>query len=169
MFVLFESLAPSSRVWIYQSDSRISQSHKEVITEILRQFSETWAAHGHPLRASFSIQHDHFVIIGVDESFNDTSGCSIDSSVRAIKQVAEATGLDFFNRNLIAFLKPEGVSLIKMGELKEKYQSGMWNVDSLTFNNLINTKAQLTGEWMIKAGASWLKRYVPQQSVRVNE
>lgn len=166
MFVPFEAIAPSSRIWIYQSQERISAEHKSLINKNLTTYCEKWNAHGQALKASFDIQFDQFIIVAADESFNSTSGCSIDGSVRAIKDIEKITGLDFFNRNLVAFMQDESVFLLDVSTLKEKYRIGIWKETTTTFNNLISTKNQLQHEWIVPAVNTWLKRYVTQETIK---
>jgi hypothetical protein len=166
MFIQFSALSPSSKIWIYQSDKKFTTGNKVFIQTFLQNYCEGWKAHGEPLRASFDLRFNHFIIIAADESFNTTSGCSVDDSVRAIKEVEVQTGLSFFNRNLIGFLAADDVFLLELPKLKEKYGNGIWNETTLTFNNLIGTKIQLENEWIVPAGNTWLKRYVPTETVK---
>ncbi|MFZ6012852.1 MAG: hypothetical protein ACOYXT_21080 [Bacteroidota bacterium] len=162
MFVPFESLPPQARVWVYQADRKFTTAEKAAINEHLKKFTESWAAHGHQLKSSYEIRFDQFVILAADESYNAASGCSIDDSVRVIKDITTFTGLDFFNRNLVAFKSSENILLIPISALKEKLAENIWNGSMHTFNNLVNTKADLDHRWLVTAGNSWLKRYLPQ-------
>jgi hypothetical protein len=165
MFVPFQALKPSSRIWIYQSNRKFTEPEKTIIVQQLQLFTEKWAAHGHLLTASFDIRYDQFILLAADESGNGASGCSIDDSVRTIDTIGKQIGVDLFNRNLVAFKKNESIVLIPLAELKEKYQEGLWNESTLAFNNLIQTKEQLENGWLVPSEHTWLKRYVPVQKV----
>jgi len=165
MFASFESMSPESRIWIFQSDRKFSDRDKAIITEHLKLFTDGWAAHGQPLKASFDLRYDQFLIIAVDEGYNNASGCSIDSSVRVIKEIENHLRISFLSRDRVAFLKNSDVDLIQLKDLKEEYQKGNWNESSSTFNNVIETKGQLETEWIIPAGTTWLKRYVPTKTL----
>jgi hypothetical protein len=166
MFVPFNSISPSSRIWIYQSDRKLTADETAFAGEFLTAYCNQWNAHGQPLRASFEIRFDQFIVIAADESYNSTSGCSVDDSVRAIKEIQHRLGMDFFNRNLIGFLKEHQATLLPLATLKENYLKGIWNESTFTFNNLISTKNQLDAEWIVPAANTWLKRYVPQQTIK---
>lgn len=165
MYVAFESLPSTSRIWIYQANAEMDSAAIDKISGYLKDYCERWAAHGHALRASFEIRFNYFIILAVDESYNATSGCSIDNSVRAIKEIERFTRLDFFNRQLVAFKKNDNILVYHLSSLKEKLGSGMWNGEMLTFNNLITEKAQLETAWIIPASQTWLKRYLVAKSV----
>jgi hypothetical protein len=164
MFIPFKNLSPTARTWIYQADRKISPVQKSVISEKLQEFTEQWLVHGAPLEASFEIRFEQFIILAA----NDTaSGCSIDSSVRIIKEIGSLTGIDFFSRNLIAFKLDEEIRLIDLSLLKTEFQKGTWNEESLVFNNALTTLGEIQDRWLVAAGTTWLKRYIPRpQSVQ---
>lgn len=162
MYLPVELLSNKSRIWIYQSDRKLSTEEVASISNDLRSFCDDWNVHGQPLPASFDVRFEQFIILFADESQMQTSGCSIDSSVRQIREIAGKFQLDLFNRELIGFLNPPAdVNLIAMKRLKESFQAGMLNSDSLTFNNLITTKDQLQHSWIVPVGETWVKRYMP--------
>jgi hypothetical protein len=165
MFIPFDKIQPSSRVWVYQADRKLTEQETTIISGQLQLFTESWAAHGQPLGASFEIRHNQFIILAADESYTSASGCSIDDSVRIIQQLGQNLGVDLFNRNLIAFKKVDSIELIPLSDLKKKYQEGFWNESTLMFNNLIQTKGQLENDWIIPSLNTWLKRYVPVEKV----
>lgn len=165
MFVPFDTISHNSKIWIYQSAEQFTAGQKATITNILTEFTDQWKAHGHTLKASFSIVYDHFIILTADESFNATSGCSVDESVRTIKAIEQACAINLFDRNKVPFLKDETVYFLELSSLKENFKSNIWNESSLTFNNLIQSKQDLENSWIVPAGSTWLKRYVLKDPV----
>lgn len=160
MFVEIDQMPPEARVWIYMADRKITPGDAAHIDRILRAFTNEWAAHGAPLKSSFQILRDRFVLLAVDERTQGPSGCSIDASVNVVKQAAEETGIDFFNRNLVPFVMDDDIVVFRLGELKQKYADGVWNAQTPTFNILAGTLEEIRNHWTVPAGASWLKRYV---------
>ena len=162
MYIPFESLPLHSRVWIYQSGKKFTPADIDTISKALVSFTQSWSVHGQPMDASFDIRHDHFIILAVNDQ---ASGCSIDSSVRTIKEIGSAIGADLFDRTQVAFLVKEEVVLLKLAELKQKFEEGVWHEQTPTFNNLVDTKAALADSWVVAAGTTWLKRYLPKETV----
>jgi len=160
MFVSLESMAGSSRVWIYQSDKKLTPPQKDILSNALHAFTESWQVHGEPLKTSFAILYDQFVVLAADENFNAPSGCSIDGSVRVLKELGKELNLDFFNRNVAAFKKEDAVVLIPLADLKKKNAEGVWNERTLFFNNLAPSVDSLRNGWIVPAGDTWLKRYL---------
>lgn len=167
MFVPFENLPQNSRIWVYQANRKIEKQELTFIRQFLTTYADGWAAHGKPLKASFDIRYDRFILLAVDENFISTSGCSIDDSVRAIKEIEQKTGIGFFDRQQVAFLEAnDEVEMVALHQIKEKLQQGMLKPTTLAFNNLINAKFQLQDEWIVPLSSSWLKRYLPSESIK---
>jgi hypothetical protein len=160
MFVEFDQIPDHARVWIYMADRQFSAQDRAVLDKILGAFTAEWAAHGVPLRASYTLAEDRFLILAVDESHHSPSGCSIDSSVGALRQIKEVTGIDFFDRKGVPFDSGDGINIIRLEELKQKYRDGVWDGQSLTFNTLAKTVGEFRSAWKVPAGTTWLKRYM---------
>lgn len=165
MFVPFHSIPDSSRIWIFQANRKLNSQESKIISDTLTAFTERWLVHGNPMAASFDIRFNQFIILVADEDANAASGCSIDDSVRTIKSLGAQLGIDFFDRTQVAFKTGEQVFTISMSDLKEKLAEGLWNSQSLVFNNLVNTKGDLSTTWFTPANSTWLKRYLSKQEI----
>jgi hypothetical protein len=165
MFIPFETLPPNARLWIYQSDRSLSKDEEKNLSSELEQFCEQWKAHGQNLKTSFIIKHRHFVILAVDENYNDASGCSIDGSVRILKSLHERSGINFLDRSRVAFSIDNEIQTFSLNELKNLFSSGRLSASTLTFNNLIATKLDFDKEWLTTVEKSWLMKYLPKPAV----
>jgi hypothetical protein len=165
MFVPFQSIPDYSRIWIYQSNKKLDIKSIVILSETLKTFTENWSVHGQPMHASFDIRFDRFVILAANEGINATSGCSVDSSVRTLKEIGNILRVDFFDRSEVAFKNGEDVLTLNISTLKNSLSNGDWSGDSLMFHNLVAEKSQLETGWLIPAKASWLKRYLPYETV----
>jgi hypothetical protein len=117
------------------------------------------------MHASFDIRYDQFILLAADENVCTASGCSIDDSVTAIKEAGNATGVNLFDRNLVAFRIQDETTLIPLSELSQKYANGNWTEHSLVFNNLVPRKGDLDSQWLVPAAATWLRRYLPRETM----
>jgi hypothetical protein len=135
------------------------------ISDRLREFCDRWAAHGSALQTSFSVDYNRFLILSVNEDASAPSGCSIDSSVHALKELEDELDIDFFGRSEIAFFEDGKVVVFPLQELKNLFLAGRLNENTQT----LNTLAQTVGDWKnhgkINASESWLKRYIPKSQV----
>lgn len=167
MFVPFESLPSSTRVWIFQADRPLTNEQLKIAEAKLRGLTDVWAVHGTPLQTSYSIRFNQFIVLAADESHQNTSGCSIDSSVRVLKEIEDLADIDLFDRNLVAFRSGDKVSLVPLKDVKQYFQDGILNAQTLTFNNLVETKGALETNWLVPAAGTWLKRYIPNPLEKV--
>ena len=83
----FENLPSHSRVWVYQSDRKFTTQELALISEKAIVFVDQWTKHGSDLQGSFVVKYNQFLILAVDEGFNNVSGCSIDSSVHFVQEI----------------------------------------------------------------------------------
>lgn len=154
MFVSYTSLPPTARVWIYQANRPLTNAEVDIISIGLKSFTEEWMVHGQPLQASFEIRYNRFILLAANDQ---ASGCSIDSSVRAVKEIGERLGVDFFDRQQVCFKNGDEVFSLLLTGLNGKIDASVY-----VFNNLVDTKAAVEENWLQQAGNSWIKRYLPQ-------
>jgi hypothetical protein len=159
MYIPFEEMSPTARIWIYQADKQMTEEQENQIGHSTKEFLDGWAAHGNPLNSSFVMLHSKFLVISVDESYNLASGCSIDASVALVRRLEEQLNLNFFDRSKVAFLLNGEIFQSSMADLKELISEGKINSDTITFNNLVANVDQLKNQWKTPAGETWLKRY----------
>jgi hypothetical protein len=164
MLVAFDQLPDSSRLWVYQSNRPFSTSEEEAISSALKNFCSQWEAHGNSLAASFKIEYHQFVVLAVDENVNEASGCSIDGSVRVLKEIQSRFTIDLMNRS-VPFLIDERVELHSITEAKSKVSSGQISEEVLTFNNAVSSKGDFLKNWKISTQNSWLSKYLPKKTL----
>ncbi len=156
MYVEFDSLPDTSKVWIYQASRFMDDAMTAQIFAEARNFIQFWTAHQADLKASVKIFDNLFIVFAVDETFNDASGCSIDKKVHFVKSIEQQTGLNFFDRMKIAYLDHGTISLENMNKFSSLVDSGRVNDDTIIFNNLVTTKEEFIKSWKTPFGKSWL-------------
>ena len=164
MLVSFDQLPDSSRLWVYQSNRPFTQSEEEMISSYLNNFCNRWEVHGKPLAASFKIEYHQFIVLAVDENVNEASGCSIDSSVRVLKEIQSQNSFDLLNRS-VPFLLNEKIALHSIAEAKALLTSGQIGAEAITFNNAVTNKKDFLKGWKVSIKNSWLTKYLPQKAV----
>ena len=165
MYRPFDSIPAEARVWIYQASRPFTPQESGFLMQELRGLCDQWSAHGQPLQTSFSIEHNQFVILAVDETHNGASGCSIDGSVRILKELERQSGLDFFDRKRIAFLSDESVILHPFASLPILFENKTLSGETITFDNTITLKEDWERGWKIPVKQSWLAHYLPKSAV----
>lgn len=159
MYIPFDELPPQARLWIYQANRALSAQEQDEIKPLLERFATEWSSHGKGLQASADLLHDRFLVIGNNESATAASGCSIDASVRFVRELEQRLGVSFFDRSQLAFLEEGEVVTVPLTEMKTKVASGSINKDTLYFDTLVNNFGELQQAWPKPAGSSWLAKY----------
>ena len=159
MYVDFESLSGTSRIWVYQSSRELSENEVVEMSHKLERFIEEWTRHGDDLKGSFQIKYNHFIILAVDESFNQVSGCSIDASTHVFKNFEEEYQLELLNKLNTAFKYGEHINVVSLGDFQKYVKESKIQPETTVFNNMVQTKKELDLLWEIPASKSWHSRY----------
>jgi hypothetical protein len=162
--LLPEEFAAESRVWVYQSSRLFMLSEALEIEDSLNKFSAEWRSHGAEVEAYCNLFFGQFIVLMADERQAQVSGCSTDSSVRFIKELGERYGVDFFNRTNLAFVVKDRIQMLPMNQVQYAIDNGFITPDTLYFNNIVQTKAELENNWIIPLKNSWLKSRIPVSS-----
>lgn len=156
----YQELADHSRVWIYQTDRRLSDAEVNEIQAHGAKFIDQWAAHGSELQAAFEVFYNQFIVLFADETQVKASGCSIDSSVRFIKELEKHYQLDLFNRLNLTYKEGSEIKMMPMADFQKQLEEGVLNEETTVFNNLIETKGDFETKWEVPVKESWHKQLV---------
>jgi predicted HTH domain antitoxin len=159
MFVPFEELPDTARIWVYQTDRPLSTEEQARIENQARDFVTQWTAHGQNLKGSAQVRDNFFLVLGVDEKAATPSGCSIDASVRFIRELEQEYKLNFFDRKRITFELGGELRQVPLSSLKELVSTQQVTSNTHFFDPLVQTKSELEQHWPREAGASWLSRF----------
>jgi hypothetical protein len=149
--------APDSRVWIYQASRLFGLAEVLKVEEMLNNFVSKWQSHGSPVKGYANVFFGQFVVLMADERATGVSGCSTDSSVRLIKQIEQTFNVNMFDRTSLAFVVKDKVQLLPLAQLQYAMDNQFISPDTLYFNNLVQTKAELEQKWIVPIKESWLK------------
>jgi len=159
MYIPFEELPKSSRIWIYQSDRKLSDEEIAVADKKLKEFVEQWAAHSTPLKASYLIKYNRFLILSVDQMHHPASGCSIDASVRMIQELEKEFGVDLLDKMNVTYKTGDFIAHKSLIDFKKMAKEKAVNHNTIVFNNLVNTIEEFEEYWEVPASESWHNRF----------
>ncbi len=159
MYIPFNEMPKEARIWIYQSNRKLSEQEVADIHDILMQFVEQWAAHSTPLKASFEIKYDRFIILAVDAAYHAASGCSIDASVKMIQEIEQKYEIDLLDKMNVTFRTGEFIAHKPLIDFKKMAKSKAVNAQTIVFNNLVNTIEEYENYWEVPAEESWHGRF----------
>ena len=137
----------------------MSAAQTKELRGIMAEFVGGWKAHGAQLAAAYRIIADQFLIIAVDESQQQATGCSIDKSVHLLQEFGAKHHLDFFNRMLVHVMENGAFASYSTSELKTAIAEG--NIGPKT--QIMNTTAatlQESGMGTFDLADSWAAKYL---------
>jgi hypothetical protein len=160
MYIPFDQMPLYSRIWMYQADRKFSSEEKKLIVQQLTNFCQQWNTHGTSMPTSFDIRYDQIILLAVDESQLSASGCSIDSSVRTIKEIEERLNINLLDHGKISFMNSnDELEVTSAFSVKAKIQEGAIVAETPVLNPMVNKIEDLSSHWKIQARESWLKKY----------
>lgn len=159
MFVPFEEMPKASRIWIYQSDRKLSDDEVATANELVSNFVQNWAAHSTPLKASYQIKYNRFIILAVDQEYHAASGCSIDASVKIIQDLEQKFKVDLLDKMNVTYKTGEFIAHKSLIDFKKMAKEKAVNANTIVFNNLVNTIEEFEDFWEVPAGESWHSRF----------
>lgn len=159
MYTLFENLPDDSKIWIYQSNRKLSSQELSEIEDKCKTFIENWNAHGISLEASFEIRYDRFIVFAVNQEIQQASGCSIDASVHFIQQLEKEYTIDLLDKMNVTYKTGEFIAHKSLLDFKKMAKEKAVNGNTIVFNNLVNTKAEYQEYWEVPAEESWHSRF----------
>jgi hypothetical protein len=160
MYVNFNTLPQNSRIWIYQADREFTRIEVDLLQENAIAFIEEWTRHGAALKGSFALKYNRFLILAVDESFANASGCSIDASVRFVKQMETLFSIDLMNKLNVTYKEGQTIRLVNLSAFQEFAKVQKITSETIVFNNMVQTKGDLESLWEVPAQQSWHRRFV---------
>lgn len=160
MWVDFNALPGTARVWIFQSDRLLEPLEVQALQAALVTFLESWCAHAAPLRSSCKIVHRIFVIIGLDEGPQKATGCAIDSLFHSFQHWERNQGLQLTNRLLMAYRSGDTIQVASLEEFKKAIARLEITAETRVFDTTVSDKKSFETHFETRVASSWYERYL---------
>ena len=160
MLVDFNTLPEESRVWIYQANRSFTDKEISEIESKLDTFIENWTAHGSDLYSGYTIVYKRFIVIALNQTLNNASGCSIDASVHFIQQLEKDYHVDLLDKMNVSYKQGEYIAYKSLLDFKKMAKDRAVSKNTIVFNNLVNTIAEFKENWEVPASESWHGRFL---------
>jgi|TARA_B100000927_G_scaffold128660_2_gene103618 hypothetical protein len=160
MLVSFDKLPLNSRVWVYSSNRKFIQKEIISIRKDLENFLSNWTSHNQNLETGFELRYDRFIIIAVNQEINNASGCSIDNCVRFIKKLENKYEVDLLDKMNVIYKQDKHLYHKKLNEFISMYKNNLVSLNTVVFNNLVNTVGEYKLKWEVPVKESWHNRFM---------
>jgi hypothetical protein len=153
-----ETLSDSTRVWMYLSNRPFSDAELTALNQQLKTFAHHWTAHNLRLEAFGGVFERQCIVLMVDESNAGASGCSIDRSMRFLRNIEQQYEIQLFDRWLFGYQAHGEVLTVSKTEFSRLYRASLINDDTLVLDTLVSQLSDFkTSRWK-KLSKSWHKR-----------
>ncbi len=153
------TMNPESRMWFYGLKTPMNAAQSAELKGIMDDFVGGWKAHGAQLAAAYRLIANQFLIIAVDETQQQATGCSIDKSVHLLQEFGENHDLDFFNRMLVYVLENGTFTSYSTAELKAAIAEGKIGPNTQIMNTTAATLKE-SGMGTLDLADSWAAKYL---------
>jgi hypothetical protein len=108
--VPFSALPDNARIWIFGSDKPLSGAVVDTLLAEVDSYLDQWKAHGFPLRAAREWRDNRFLIVGIDPTAEQASGCSIDGLFRSLQQLQNRIGAQLVGGGRVFYRDASGAT-----------------------------------------------------------
>lgn len=133
--MIFNSLHPNSKIWLYISSISINNINQEKISLLFKEFNDEWKSHGEKISGALKFIGNNILIIGANYLGGDMCGRSVDAQVRFVSQIDQEFGIDLLNRNNLAFSISEKICVFNFIEIENLIKEDKINRRTIFFNN----------------------------------
>lgn len=155
---LFKNLPDNSRIWIYQSSRELTEQEAQQASALIKDFVQQWTSHSEKVVADGAIVYNRFIVLAADESFVTLGGCSIDSSMKAMRQLEQQFNIALFDRLNVAYRDNDAIKTASQSAFQNLFEQGAVNHDTIVFNNLVSTLKDFREKWETQLAKSWHAR-----------
>ena len=155
------TLDDSAKVWVHVANRRMTKDEACKVQLHLDQFVAGWQAHGAALMAQALVVNGWMVVLAVDERPQQPTGCSIDASVSALKQIASLhpsmVDLDVFDRMAVLH-RTSSEALWRRTPLSTFWaqrKAGLLDDYEQVFDTTVSTLGELKTRGVVPMGTSW--------------
>ncbi len=151
------------KVWIYILSKDLNIGDRTKFTTNCKTFVDSWTAHDQKLNASFELYKNRMLIMRVDESAYNASGCSIDKLQRFIQVQEKEFKIELLNRFMVALEVFDGLMVVHSSKIKQLLAQNTISEHTLVYDTTISSSEQMK-EWKKPLKDTWLCKYLPSLS-----
>jgi hypothetical protein len=158
--VEFSALPTGSRVWVFASDRPLAGADAAVLLAEVDRFLAQWKAHGAPLRSARDWRDDRFLVIGVDPTAEQASGCSIDGLFRGLRELEQSLNTQLVGGGRVFYRDATGGPRTA----SRKEVASVIAPDTEIYDTSVIDAGSYRTAFLKKASESWVASLLPQAS-----
>lgn len=111
------------------------------------------------LDAGIKMHRNRILVVSVDETAHNASGCSIDKLLRFVKEIEKQFSTEFLNRLLVAVDGPTEIEVYKSAQVPELLAGGKLSANTPVYNTSVTNETELNN-WLQPLSGTWLSKYL---------
>jgi hypothetical protein len=156
MLVPFSDLPDNARIWVFGSDKPLTGAVADSLLADVDSYLDQWKAHGFPLRAARDWRDNRFLIIGIDPTVEQASGCSIDGLFRSLQQMQTAIGAQLLGGGRVFYRDADGTThSVRRDEFESLASSGKIDPKTPVFDTSLTQLDTWKAEFERPFAESW--------------
>lgn len=161
----FEQLPPNARIWIFASSRPLPGDESAYLLEEVDRFLASWKAHGAPLRSAREWRDDRFLVIGVDPSAEQASGCSIDGLYRGLRELEQRLATTLLEGGRVFYRDRQGQAQVAVRkEVAPLSQKGVLTTDTPVYDVSLTDAGRYRSGFLRPARDTWVGSLLAQAS-----
>jgi len=156
------TLPGSSRIWLYVASRELTHEEAAFVSGQLHQFTSSWMAHGSTLNAQGALLLRQIVVLALDETNQQASGCSIDASVAVIRSFSDGcpslSDVDLLDRSQVIYLSGPDDELWQRAKLHDFWamrKAGNLTDAAIIFDSTVTQLGALRSDGTKALSDSW--------------
>lgn len=156
--VSFAELPDAARVWVFASDRPLGPDESARLLSEVDAFLDQWKAHGAPLRNARDFRENQFLVIGVDPSVEQASGCSIDGLFRALQELGATLGTNLVAGGRVFYRDASGAPRL----VPRQQIPAVIRAETSVFDTTLTSAGDYRARFEQPAATSWLASLIQQ-------
>ena len=166
---LFNSVPEDSRVWIFGASTDFTEAQIARARELLDSFMSEWNAHGAQVIGEYAILESRFIVVSASSAGAQTSGCSIDSMARTVRNGLAEVGVQFADLSDIFFRDPNldnsaAVRTMNRSDFSKLVASGEITDSTMVFDPSVQSLSEFKQRWERPFAESWHAQLFPRST-----
>ena len=167
--VPFDQLPDTARVWIFGCDRPIHREAPALLEEV-DQFLDQWAAHGKPLRCAREWREDRLLVIGVDPTHEQASGCSIDGLFRRLQALEGPLATSLLAGGRVFYRDANGrAQVAPRGDVGRLAAAGEVSPDTTVFDTTLTDAGSYRARFERPARETWVGPLMGNRAAQDNQ
>lgn len=160
MFVDYNTLPDTAKVWIYPSSRKFYDTEIEGLHDKIQAFLSDWKKEDTSFNVSYQLVYNRFIVFFVDDATSPLTFQELDASVAFIIGLQNEYEVELLDKMNVCFKQGKYVQYKELKDFKKLLKDKALTGKSIVFDNLVTTKEEFENFWEVPISESWYGRFL---------